>query len=148
MIERFREFLRTGGGQAVAIGVGVVGLIAIVWSIRSNLGPSEAASLSRERIYVCSETGKPFKVKLTAETKIPVRSPHSGKDTGYPAELCFWTKTGEVNKEPTAVLLNQAVGKRGPTFCPDCGRLVTAYNPPPMPGGKPPPTKQEYRPEE
>ena len=42
------------------------------------------------------------------------------------------------------LLLRETVHKKGPTFCPDCGRLVTAPSAIPQPGDKPPPTKAEY----
>jgi hypothetical protein len=148
MIERIRQFLRTGGGRIAAIVLAVLALVVVVYSVRENLGDSEAAALSKHRLYVCSETGKAFDVKIVSGLTNPVESPYSGKKTGYPAELCYWTKSGGVKKEPTGVLLNQTVGKRGPTFCPDCGRLVVPFNPPPMPGGKPPPTQAEYKPEQ
>ncbi len=75
---------------------------------------------------------------------IPVKSPFTGKETGYKAELCFWTKDGSTKTDPTAVLMNDDVGKPGPTFCPDCGRLVVHHNPVPGPHSKPPPTREEY----
>ena len=145
MVERIREFLRTGGGRITAIVVAIVALVAAVHSVRSNLGDSEAAAASKERMYVCSETGKAFEVEITLGLTNPVRSPYSGKDTGYPSEPCYWTKSGEVKKDPTYVLLNSWLGKGGPTFCPDCSRLVVPYNPLPMPGGKPPPTHRTSR---
>jgi hypothetical protein len=64
-------------------------------------------------------------------------------NTGYPAEACYWTADGGTKTEPTWVLMNAVLGKPGPTFCPDCGRLVVARNPMPGPGVKPPPTQQE-----
>jgi hypothetical protein len=146
MIERIREFLRSSGGRIAGIAFVVVALLVTVYMVRSNLGESEVAALSRQRVYVCAETGKSFDVEITPGLTNPVMSPFSGKKTGYPAEPCFWTKSGEVRKEPHYVLLNQTVGKPGPTFCPDCGRLVIPYNPPPTPGGKPPPTQAEYKP--
>jgi hypothetical protein len=94
---------------------------------------------------VCAQTGKAFTVELKDGLSIPVRSPYSGQQTGYPAELCYWTKDGKPKDEPTAVLLNSWVGKRGPTFCPDCGRLVVGRNPEPAPDRKPPPTREEYQ---
>ena len=60
----------------------------------------------------------------------PVKSPHSGKETGYEPERCYWTADGKPKPEPTYVLLNAAVGKPGPTFCQDCKRLVVGLNPP------------------
>jgi hypothetical protein len=83
---------------------------------------------------------------LKVGDQIPVKSPHSGKSTGYPAELCYWTKDGVIKSEPTAVLLRSHLGERSPTFCPDCGRLVVGHNPRPSQGDKPPPTQAEYKP--
>lgn len=111
----------------------------------SNLGGSEAAQISAERVFMCAETGKPFELELEAGMKIPTHSPHSGKDTGYPAELCYWTADGKTKSEPTAVLLNSVTGKSGPTFCRDCSRLVVGHNPSPEPGMSPPPKESEYK---
>jgi hypothetical protein len=94
--------------------------------------------------YICSETGKSFTHRVEVGESIPIQSPYSGKETGYPAEPCFWTTDGHTKTEPTWVLLNEAVHKPGPTFCPDCGRLVVGRNPLPVPGMKPPPTQAEY----
>ncbi len=104
---------------------------------------SEAAA-ANERIFVDAafDPPRPFKVKLQAGMQIPVLSPLSQKQTGYPAELCYWTKDGKPKSDPTAVLLNETIGKDGPTFCPDCGRLVVPHNP--TATGEPPPTQPEY----
>ena len=48
--------------------------------------------------------------------------------------------------EPTWVLVNEFVGRPGPTFCPDCGRLVVGHNPAPGEGVKAPPKQAEYKP--
>jgi hypothetical protein len=145
MIERIRAFLETSAGRVTGIALCVVALVIVVWSFRSNLGDTEAEAASKDRIFVCSETGKAFHVTIEPNMTIPVDSPYSGKKTGYPAALCYWTKDGQLKKDPTPVLLNETVGKRGPTFCPDCGRLVGPQAPPPMPGVKPPPTEAEYK---
>lgn len=141
-----RKFLNSSAGRNTTIAVLAIGLSAAAWRIYSNVGPSDAARLSRERVFIDSENNKPFEFELKAGMRIPVRSPHSGKETGYPAELCYWTKDGKPKTEPTYVLLNNWVGKSGPTFCPDCGRLVVGHNPPPGPESRPPPTQAEYRP--
>jgi hypothetical protein len=140
-----REFFRTKAGRVVAIGLVLVGAAALVWSISSNFGPSDAVNISSERMFVCSETGKAFEYTLVAGDKVPIQSPHSGKRTGYPAELCYWTKDGKIKESPTAVLMNSALNKPGPTFCPDCDRLVIQWNPRPVPDAKPPPLKSEYK---
>jgi hypothetical protein len=139
-----REFLKTSGGKIAAIALVLIGLVAAFLSLRDNVGPGEAAAMSRDRIFICAETGKPFEYSIRAGDKIPVYSPHSKKNTGYQAELCFWTADGQPKADPTPVLLNQYAGQPGPTFCPDCSRLVTAYNPGAMPGQAPPPTKAQY----
>jgi hypothetical protein len=140
-----REFFQTSAGRTTAFVIALVALIGIVVSARRSLGPSDAAVASRDRIFICSETGRSFEVSIDAGMSIPVRSPHSGKNTGYPAELCYWTTDGSTKKTPTPVLVNAVVGKPGPTFCPDCGRLVVGHNPLPLPGKAPPPTEAEYR---
>jgi hypothetical protein len=89
-------------------------------------------------------TGKPYNYSIKLGDKIPVKAP-SGGMAGYPAEPCYWTKDGKIKNDPTYVLLNEYVGKPGPTFCPDCGRLVRSHNPAPQgPETRPPPTKAEY----
>jgi hypothetical protein len=143
-VKGLREFFNSTAGKAVAILLILVALGAAYYSIRSNLGRSEAADLSRDRMFICSETLKPFQHDIVEGEPYPVVSPFSGKNTGYPAEACYWTKDGQTKEQPTYVLLNLAIHKREPTFCPDCGRLVVGHNPRPQPGDKPPPTKSEY----
>jgi len=95
-------------------------------------------------MYICTETGKPFRHQIKMGESLPIESPYSGKKTGVPAEACYWNADGTTRKEPVWVLLNQWIHKPGPTFCPDCGRLVVGHNPPPGPGARPPPTSTEY----
>lgn len=112
-------------------------------SVRTNIGLTDAAAASRRRVFICSETGKTFEAIIGAGTAAVVKSPHSGKLTGYLAELCYWTADGQIKQTPTAVLLNERIDKPGPTFCPDCGRLVARDNPSAM-AGYAPPTREEY----
>jgi hypothetical protein len=138
-----RKFLNTNAGKILAIGaLGVLVLLAgyVLWS---NLGPSEGARLSTDRMFIDAKTGKPFEHTLRPGDVIPVKAP-SGENSGYPAELCYWTADGKIKQDPTPVLVNARMGKPGPTFCPDCGRLVVVHNPTPDPNSKPPPTKAEY----
>ena len=140
-----REFLGTSAGKYAAIGVTSVLALVAVWSIWSAVGADDAMLASNERMYIDAETGQPFAHTLQAGDRIPILAP-SGKDTGYPAELCYWTADGKAKTDPTVVLLNQYKGESGPTFCPDCGRLVVQLNPPPAPGESPPPLKSELKP--
>src|SRR5688500_14187625 len=143
MVTGLREFLETKAGKGVAAVLILIAAIAIFVSVRDNLGPAEAAALSRERVFICSDTGKTFVAEVTPGMGFPVRSPHSGAHTGYVPELCYWTADGTIAGEPTYVLLNRHRGEKGPTFCPDCDRLVVSDNPPPEPD-KPPPTRAEH----
>jgi hypothetical protein len=117
----------------------IVAAAAGVWFLRRQtvVAPQRA-------VYVCSETLKPFDYELKVGDTIPVLSPYTGRQTGYPAEMCSWTKDGTVKERPTAVLLNSFAGKPEPTFCPDCGRLVVPHNPAPQAGAAPPVTKDKY----
>jgi len=137
-----REFFNSPQGKMAAIALVVIALVIAFFSYRSTMGGSDAASISADRMFIDAATGKPFEHVIRIGDVIPVKAP-SGGNTGYPAEQCFWTADGKIKKTPTAVLVNARMGKPGPTFCPDCGRLVTPHNPPPV-EGHPPPTKEEY----
>jgi hypothetical protein len=139
------NFLRTPRGKVVGIAATSLAVIVGIIALYSFFGTSKAARVANHRLFICSETGKTFEADLKIGTTIPTHSPHSGKDTGWPAELCYWNKDGTTRKEPTAVLLKSYLGERGPTFCKDCGRLVVGHNPMPAEGMRPPPTEEEYR---
>ncbi len=143
-MEMIRRYLNNEAGRIVLIVVMVGAIGMSVWGLRNFFGNSGAGEDSRNRWLVCAETGKAFKARIDEKTQLPMASPYSGKATGYFAELCYWGKDGGVLKEPTAVLLGQTVGRTGPTFCPECGRLVVGQNPYPYPGEAPPPTEAEY----
>jgi hypothetical protein len=139
-----REFLDKPAGKAAGITLVLIGVGMVVYVITSFVRGDPDLADSRAPWFVDSETGKPFHHQLVVGDTFPVLAP-SGKNTGYPAELCYWTKDGTPKTDPTPVLLNSAVGKPGPTFCPDCGRLVVSHNPAPTTGGRPPPTEAEYK---
>jgi hypothetical protein len=123
----------------------VTAIAALLAGVRVLTGHSRAGEESRNRWFVCAESRRPFRALIEIGTSVPVKSPYSHKATGYPAELCFWTREGTIKLEPTPVLLNRILdpNDKSPTFCPDCGRLVTAHNPPPE-EGHPPPTREEW----
>ncbi len=125
-----REFLQSRAGTVTAGAVTLVCLVFIIWYLFSGGAPELDVD---SRTYICSESGKVFKAKIKDGESWPVTSPYSKKRTGYPAERCYWTKDGGVKKDPTYVLLNEDIGKPGPTICPDCGRKVYKHNPAPPP---------------
>jgi hypothetical protein len=146
-IVAIREFLRTPAGRASSIALVVFALGACGWSIWRNVRTDPTIASYESPLFIDAENGKTFHATLKTGMSIPVVSPYSGKATGYEAELCYWTKDGQAKTDPTPVLLNEYIGKPGPTFCPDCGRLVVHNNPQPgdrrYPG--PPPTEAEWK---
>ncbi|HRK32576.1 MAG TPA: hypothetical protein PLD59_16045 [Tepidisphaeraceae bacterium] len=142
---KLAEFVNSPKGRPIAITFAVLAVLGTGYLLYSAAGGSDAVISSTDRVFICSETGKTFRYTLKVGDMTPVKSPHSGKETGYEPERCYWTADGKPKPEPTYVLLNAAVGKPGPTFCQDCKRLVVGLNPPAGAGEQPPPTEQEYK---
>jgi hypothetical protein len=136
-----KEFTNSPTGKVTVAIVFILSMIALFFSIRSNF--SSAADDAANRIFIDAQTGQAFKHKIQLGESIPVDAP-SGQKAGYEAELCYWTKDGKPKDTPTPVLLNIYKGVKGPTFCPDCGRLVVGHNPPALEGATPPPTQAEF----
>jgi hypothetical protein len=140
---QLKEWLKTNPLGKIGTLVFVVAALLLAYhSVRG--GSSEVIDRTRSRLFMDSETGKTFTVELQKGMTFPVTSPETGKATGYPPEACYWNADGTAKTTPTYVILNSYLGKPGPTFCPDCGRLVVENNPPPH-GQAPPPTRQEYQ---
>lgn len=134
-------FWDSSAGKAIGVIGGLVILVAVVWFF----WPVNPAAQANKRIFIDATTGKPFNVTLSDGMPIPCKAP-SGGMTGYPAELCYWTRDGKPKKDPTPVLLKIATDpSAGPTFCPDCGRLVVPHNPNPESAREAPPTEEEYK---
>src|ERR1700694_2306255 len=83
------------GRAAAGLGVIVIITVGILWVLKNRVEESNPAVKSSSRVYICAETLKPFTYELKEGDTIPVLSPHSGKRTGYPAELCKWTRDGK-----------------------------------------------------
>lgn len=140
----FKEMLSGKAGPVIA---GVIILVGgfLIWNNASGSFTNPALADNYNRLFICAETGKEFRYGLKLGDTIPVKSPYSGKETGFEAEACFWTKDGKPTEKPTYVLLNSHKGGKEPTFCPDCGRLVRPLNPPAGEGTQPPPTEAELK---
>jgi hypothetical protein len=138
---QFRALLEKPWGKWAGVSFALIAVCIAAYFIKTSLFPSAIAQ-ERTRNFIDAQTMKPFTHELEKGETIPVDAP-SGK-TGYPAELCYWNKDGSTKSDPTYVILNIYLGKPGPTFCPDCGRLVIGHNPMPQPGDRPPPTQEEY----
>jgi hypothetical protein len=135
-------FLKTPAGKVALVVVTLVLVAIAAWQILAAIHGTTPGDPNTS-MYVDSQTGQAFAHRNMAGESIPVHSPYSGSDTGYPGVACYWTASGEIKKDPTWVLLNSYIGKKGPTFCPDCGRMVNPLAPPPKQGDKPPPTRDE-----
>lgn len=114
-------------GAVAALGVLAYVLGGAIASRRSDPGVA-----SRTRAAIDSETGELIREYSVPDgASLPWKNPRSGRATLYPAATCYWTREGKAKLDPTYVLLNEDVGKPGPTLCPDCGRTVVPHNPMP-----------------
>lgn len=116
---------------AAVVMLAIAGVVVAFQIKRATDSPGAGTNV---RVAVDSLTGEVFKdFRVRDGAAEPWRNPKTGKDTLYSAEPCHWTADGKAKLEPTWVLLNQTIGKPGPTVCPDCGRTVIPHNPmPPM----------------
>ena len=145
MVEKIKAWLETPAGKKVAVVLAVLAGLLMIWTLKNQFGASEVSKLTTDRVFIDADNGKPFNYTVKIGEDEPVVSPFTGKNSGYEAEKCYWTKEGKSKDEPTYVLLNARIKKPGPTYCPDCGRLVVAHNPGPEVGMSPPPTASESK---
>jgi hypothetical protein len=139
LIEWFKtNTLKKVGALAFVVLIGIVVLYVI-----HSMG-NAAIDRTHGRLFVDSESGKTYYLAIkVGMATCPAINPDTGNPTLYMPEMCYWNADGSTKTTPTYVILNFQRGKAGPTFCPDCGRLVVANNPPPG-GQSPPPTRQEF----
>lgn len=147
-MEAIRKFVNTGAGRITAGLLLAFAMAFMFWTLSDAFGEPSFARASRDRLFIDTTTGQPFEAEMQTGWRIPIPAP-SGENTGVPAEMCSWNKDGTVRKSPVPVLLNEYVKKPGPTFCPDCGRLVVLRNPTFEYGAtdlpSPPPTEAEWK---
>ncbi len=112
----------------------VVAVVICVYVVASNtiFSPISPDEQSRIRAAIDGESGELFEeYRVKDGVTLPWKNPKTGKNTVWPAEKCYWNKDGTAKITPTYVLLNDLVGKPGPTLCPDCGHVVVGHNPMP-----------------
>lgn len=124
-----RQKILLGGSVVILIVAGV-----IAWA---QLGGSSVYDVAADRAFICNETGEVFEYTIKMGDTAPYPSPHTGRNTGYQADACYWTKDANgrwARKErPTFVLVKKTVDPTTDekTYCPDCGREVVQHNPAP-----------------
>src|SRR5277367_2682368 len=91
-----REFLQSGPGRMLSFGAVLIGLCLAGYSIWASIKPSAVLADERMRWFVNIETGKAFQVELGVGQSTPLICPDTGKQTGYLAELCYWTADGQI----------------------------------------------------
>lgn len=99
---------------------------AAVWQLCLLLSPSDRPV--RNVPVVDVDTGGRF--RLDIDTNLdgwPAPCPGSGRRSCYPAEVCRWDRCAQMGG--TWVVLNETLGRPGPTYCPACGHLVMPQNP-------------------
>lgn len=112
--------------------VGSFGILAYVGWTSYNAYANSPLAESKLATLKDVETGEVFeKFRMPDGKSFPYVNPKTGKSTLFPAEVCYWTKDGKAKFPPTFVILNERLGKTGPTICPDCGRSVRRFNPMP-----------------
>jgi hypothetical protein len=120
----------------------VLAVVVVWYAIHSWGSPIDQ---TRYPVFMDSETGKLYHLEIKqGMATSPATSPDTGRPTLYQPEACYWNADGSAKTTPTYVILNSQLGKPGPTFCPDCGRLVVLHNPRPN-GQPPPPTVADYQ---
>ncbi len=121
--------------QKVLGGIAFVAILAAAVIFWKSVQDSDPVRRSKVRNYICAKTGKAFDHTVEIGEIVPVYSPHSGANTGYHAELCYWTRDGDggwkAKLDPTPVLLNSIFEPDADTVCPDCGHEVVGHNPRP-----------------
>lgn len=77
-----------------------------------------------------AETGELVKVPVNEDYgPFPMLNKKTGKKSLYPTEICFANQCEKAGG--TYVIMNDLLGKEGPTYCPNCGALVKYFNPGP-----------------
>jgi len=122
--------------QRLKLGISVVLILVAGGGIWHQIGggSNKAVAAAGSRMYMCSDTGKTFSHTIREGEREPIECELCGKQTGYLAERCYWTKdaTGEwaAKLEPTYVILKTRLDPDSTekTYCPDCGREVKPHN--------------------
>lgn len=119
-----------GSAARLAAAIAAAGITISVLAKAVHDPAASSMNATRTRDLICAETGRVFPARpITDGQTFPAENPATHHRTLFPAELCFWSTNGTVQREPTRVLLNAYLNRPGPTICPHCGREVVYGNP-------------------
>ena len=119
------------------MGIAAVLVIYAAMSIFGGSGDGQSLADANTLTCICGETEEVFQIPMEEDTPgFPLTHPKTGKDTLWPAEICYWNECGP---KGTAVLMNEyrlrtegkSPNKAKPTECPNCGHIVRFRNPRP-----------------
>ena len=125
------------GGRRQRILLAVAAVILIVAGVLAwrRVDKGSKYKVSAERAFKCTECGQVFEHTLKRGDGEPLKCSECGKQAGWRAETCYWTKDAggqwKAKLDPTFVLQKERMGIDERTFCPDCGREVVGHNPKP-----------------
>lgn len=126
-----RDSLNRLARSKAGVSAGLVLCVAVVAFALARVGGVVADDQPQwPRIRVMDkQTGDLRWKRVAPQAEFPYRNPKTGERSMYPVEYCFYNECGPAGGTP--VILNDYLGKEGPTTCPRCGEEVHAHNPRP-----------------
>jgi len=127
LLTRIRNWINTGVGRWVAIGLAavviVVAVVALVFGGGSGARVQEIRGRGRRVLYICKACGATGETRIAYETKFPIGCPTCGKNVAALAFKCV--KCGKIIESVQA-----------PYFrCPHCRHIYDNRLAPSAPGG-------------
>jgi DNA-directed RNA polymerase subunit RPC12/RpoP len=119
------------------VGAVVILVIAGTLMARYMTRTDSAGQFASDRIFKCAECGHDFEHTSQMGEIEPIPCPKCGKQAGYQAEKCYWTRDAsggwKAKVNPTYVLMKTRVDPSSTekTLCPDCNHVVVTHNPRP-----------------
>lgn len=101
--------------------------IAALWATYQVLNRPESPAAAASRTVAISESGDVFMSFAMPNARPPWKNPKTGAMDVWPAEACWYDRSGEVRPEPVYVRVMPDTSAK----CPDCGREVVISNPAP-----------------
>ncbi len=101
--------------------------IAGLWGAYQILNRPESPASAASKTVAISESGEVFMSFAMPNARPPWKNPKTGAMDVWPAEACWYDRSGEVRPDPVYVRVMPETSAK----CPDCGRDVVISNPSP-----------------